>query len=1261
MHVNVIQKFLRVRTVGITLGIALSFGLWISPATVLAATPTVANIIANQNATIDTAFNFSFASNTFNDQDGDSLTYTSQLEGGGALPAWLSFDPVTRTFSGTPTNGDLGNVSIDVIASDGNGGSVTDTFNILITAVPASTCETYNMTTGAGGVCEINDCFDDLFSWAASPDEASMARTYRLTTSIICPGDMTTTPIGSDTLQFTGTFDGGSHTIQYLNIDGSGGWNTGLFSNAYGATFKDLSLDYANISPHGYTGSLVGIAAEGTSIKNVRANGIYINSTGGSGGLVGQLIESTISYSSVTGSQIVGNGQEHGGLVGSVIGAGNLSITSSYVSNTSVEGGGLVGGLIGSLDGAIISNVYAQAALTVPTGVVSGGLVGYAADATISNTYAAGSITGANFNSTGGLIGDIDSGVTIENSFAAVTGFSVYAFYGTSDAEPPVLINNFYQPGIANNQVCFSGTDGSEPNCGYDDGGVAVGNWLDTSRQPTRSWDTWHTWNLFPSSGSYPTLVAEGGIANAPFDGGNGQASTPYLISDCRQLQHMRDNLSAFYKLNAATVDCSETVDWFDGKGFEPIGDNSDPAPFTGNFDGNGHTISNLYINRVNDTPGEQDEDESFVGLFGYIQGGSAYAVNLTNAKVRGFFNVGGLVGMLDNGAVAEVNVNTAVADNDCLVGGHCVWARYGSNGGGIVGTVTNVGTILDSNSGGPVKGSGVIIGGIVGRMNDGSILTDATASGDVLVQTDFGKAGENGGGAVGSLIDSTITNVNASGDVYGLDALGGLVGYVDGSTISDSTASGSMVEGNSVIGGFAGLFASSIVSNSNSTTEAITSIDSNAGGFAGLALCGSTFTDSSSSTDVAGFSSVGGFVGSDGCQGVGANYTNVSATGNVDGYQSTGGLIGFSAISTIDQSFATGDVTSVFTAGGLIGEVYGFGRDDPDFDSFPARISESYATGDVSATSGSTGGLVGDLNGAVISDSYARGDVYSGDSAGGITGSADDTSAIQHSYSTGVITSDIMAPQGVTGSFGLDLLVTDSFWDSTINPSLDASSGFGAGLSTADLQKQSVLEDAGFSFSDIWGFSTVDNDGYACLQWTSEQCTTQIESPATPVYTDLNGDNIADVDQPNIGGYVNSSTSKLVAMDMGQNCELTTDDMASEASLPVQDAAYQYDNGLFDFEAECSSSQTTIKLYYYDVSKDSLTLRKFSTKINGYFTINEAVLTQETINGHSVAVATYLITDNGNLDMNDQVGIIADPAGLARNILGSPNTGLGL
>lgn len=99
-------------------------------------TPTVANAIPDQAAAKDSAFNFQFASNTFSDPDsGDSLTYSATLDDDSALPAWLNFDSTTRTFSGTPTNSDVGTISVKVTASDGNGGTAADTFDLVVVSV----------------------------------------------------------------------------------------------------------------------------------------------------------------------------------------------------------------------------------------------------------------------------------------------------------------------------------------------------------------------------------------------------------------------------------------------------------------------------------------------------------------------------------------------------------------------------------------------------------------------------------------------------------------------------------------------------------------------------------------------------------------------------------------------------------------------------------------------------------------------------------------------------------------------------------------------------------------------------------------------------------------------------------------------------------------------------------------------------------------------------------------------------------------------
>ncbi len=95
--------------------------------------PTVANAIADQEATVNEAFTFTFPATTFADADtGDTLTYTATLADSTALPSWLTFTPDTRTFMGTPTT--AGTLTVRVTATDGAAASIYDEFDIVVTA-----------------------------------------------------------------------------------------------------------------------------------------------------------------------------------------------------------------------------------------------------------------------------------------------------------------------------------------------------------------------------------------------------------------------------------------------------------------------------------------------------------------------------------------------------------------------------------------------------------------------------------------------------------------------------------------------------------------------------------------------------------------------------------------------------------------------------------------------------------------------------------------------------------------------------------------------------------------------------------------------------------------------------------------------------------------------------------------------------------------------------------------------------------------------
>ena len=95
--------------------------------------PTVATSIGSQVANEDVLFEFIIPNEVFVDSDpGDSLQITAQLVNGEELPAWLMFDPTSLTFTGTPTNEDVGIQGILVTATDVSGSTVSDVFQLSV-------------------------------------------------------------------------------------------------------------------------------------------------------------------------------------------------------------------------------------------------------------------------------------------------------------------------------------------------------------------------------------------------------------------------------------------------------------------------------------------------------------------------------------------------------------------------------------------------------------------------------------------------------------------------------------------------------------------------------------------------------------------------------------------------------------------------------------------------------------------------------------------------------------------------------------------------------------------------------------------------------------------------------------------------------------------------------------------------------------------------------------------------------------------------
>ena len=134
---------------------------------------------------------------------------------------------------------------------------------------------------------------------------------------------------------------------------------------------------------------------------------------------------------------------------------------------------------------------------------------------------------------------------------------------------------------------------------------------------------------------------------------GGATLNTYMLVNTVYDLQNMKNNLAGAYALGR-DIDAGITSGWNGGAGFAPIGSGTS---FTGSFDGQGHTISGLFINR----PSSQN-----VGLIGYLgTGGKVSNVGVTGATVTGGTAVGAIVGS-NYGAVTNVYSSGSVTATDC-------------------------------------------------------------------------------------------------------------------------------------------------------------------------------------------------------------------------------------------------------------------------------------------------------------------------------------------------------------------------------------------------------------------------------------------------------------------------------------------------------------------------------------------------------------------------------------------------------------------
>lgn len=90
--------------------------------------------LANQLVAEDAIFAYTIPSDSLQ-EFGVTLSYRASMTNGDFLPGWLTFDRVTRSFSGTPRNSDVGSTLVKVTATDPDGVAVSSTFNLTVANV----------------------------------------------------------------------------------------------------------------------------------------------------------------------------------------------------------------------------------------------------------------------------------------------------------------------------------------------------------------------------------------------------------------------------------------------------------------------------------------------------------------------------------------------------------------------------------------------------------------------------------------------------------------------------------------------------------------------------------------------------------------------------------------------------------------------------------------------------------------------------------------------------------------------------------------------------------------------------------------------------------------------------------------------------------------------------------------------------------------------------------------------------------------------
>ena len=555
-------------------------------------------------------------------------------------------------------------------------------------------------------------------------------------------------PIGSSGAPFATTFDGAGHAISNLFINRGSTDYLGLFRVVGdGGRIRNLGLERVKITGRDFIGA---VAGETSAFSGVEA--VYVTGAVSGRDLIGGLI-----------------GEHHP----------NASLRNTY-SAARVTGSSYVGGLLGYVPSSN-ATVYYSYARGVVTGRNSGGLLYPSADQWGIN----GQQTYWDTQTTGQATSNGGTGQTTSNLKSPTGATGIYSDWPTATWD--------------------FGTAIQYPALKYDTDGDGAASWQEFGRQPrsapvvalgTVDYDTdddglIEVDSLVKLNAVRWDLDGNGASANAGYATAFPNPETgmgcPFTATDADDNDCTGYELTAdldFDQNNDNRITSADAAWWNGGSGWEPIGGNSLASVtsgypgFTATFQGNGHTISHLYIDR----PGR-----NAVGLFGATKGRNSVIRNLTLADVNvaSKRNVGALVGSSwgsiegvhvsgrvsgdrAGGLVGQLSGRASRSHSEAVVTGGSAGNRLVSSGG-LVSVLT--GSVESSYATGSVTGT-YNVGGLVGFMDEDGRVSRCYATGDVTVSV------TNGGGLIGLNNSGSISACYATGEVSGNGNIaGGLVG----------------------------------------------------------------------------------------------------------------------------------------------------------------------------------------------------------------------------------------------------------------------------------------------------------------------------------------------------------------------------------------------------------------------------------------------------------------------------------------------------